>query len=75
MSKMTLTACERQAKDDNASDKATFDLVGPLGRMHCKWLDAYFGMFVEVGNDKGAFMVRDFDIPDLHVENYNPNPV
>lgn len=70
MSKMTLTACERRAQDDGAHDRATFDLVGPLGRLHCKWLDAYFGMFVEAGKD-GFYMVRDFDIPDIHVENYN----
>ena len=74
MSIITLTACERRAQDDNASDKATFDLVGPLGRLHCRWLDAYFGMFVEVGSDKGVFMVRDFDLPGIFVENYDPNP-
>lgn len=73
MSKMTLTACERRAQADDAHDKATFDLVGPLGCLHCKWLDAYFGMFVEVGNEKGFYMVRDFDLPDVHVENYNTN--
>lgn len=73
MSIMTLTACERQARDDNAFDKATFDLVGPTGRLHCRWLDAYFWLFVEVGNEKGAYMARDFDIPGIHVENYSAN--
>lgn len=71
MSRMTLTACERRAQDDNASNTATFDLVGTRGVMHCRWLDAYFGMFVEVGKDVGFYMVRDFDIPDIHVENYS----
>lgn len=73
MSKMTLTACERRAQDDNAYDKATFDLVGPLGRLSCRWLDAYMGMFMESGKEDGFYMVRDFDLPDLHVENYCPN--
>ena len=72
MTKMTLTACERRAKDDRAYDTATFDLVGPIGRLHCRWLDAYFGAFVEVGKE-GFYIVSDFDLPEIHVENYNPN--
>jgi hypothetical protein len=72
-SMMTLTQCMRRAQDDNASDTATFDLVGPIGRLHCRWLDACFEMFVEVGKEKGFFMVRQFDLPDVWVENYQPN--
>jgi hypothetical protein len=71
MTTMTLTACERRAQDDDAHDSATFDLVGPAGRLRCKWLDAYFGMFQEAENPKGFYMVRDFDRPDFHVENYS----
>lgn len=72
--KMTLSACERRAQGDDAYDKATFDLVGPLGRLPCKWLDAYFGMFVRTDEEsKGFYMVRDFDRPDIHVENYSAN--
>jgi hypothetical protein len=73
MDRMTLTACERRAQDDDAHDKATFDLVGSTGRLHCKWLDAYFGLFVEVGKEDGFYMVRDLDRPDIHVENYSAN--
>jgi hypothetical protein len=72
MSKMTLTACERRAQDDDASDKATFDLCGPVGRFRCKWLDAYMGLFVKADDaSKGFFMVRDFDAPEIWVENYD----
>jgi hypothetical protein len=60
--------CQRVAKDADAYDSATFDLVGPGGRMKCQWLDAYMGLFRAEGNS-GFLMVR--DVPEhLRCKNF-----
>lgn len=65
--KMDIYRCEALAKRDGF-DSATFDLVGPGGRMKCKWLDAYFGFFRVTGED-GFMSVN--DVPsNLWCENF-----
>ncbi|WP_217589788.1 hypothetical protein [Burkholderia sp. GbtcB21] len=74
MDQMTLERCERLAKDDDAYNCATFDLVGPGGTFKCRWIDAYFGMF-QMGDDNKHFVMASelYDIPGIHVENYQAN--
>jgi len=41
----SIAQCEELAKDLDAHNTMTFDLVGPKGRKPAKWLDAYYGFF------------------------------
>lgn len=68
--KVSIQQCQRLA-EDLGHDKMTFDLVGPKGRIRCKWLDAYFGMFQQVGKDEGKFMMAsELEFMDgIHCEN------
>ena len=58
---MNLHECERKAQEEGYNT-ATFDLVNTQtgSRLSCKWLDAYFGMFVPDGQT-GFTMVRDVE--------------
>lgn len=56
--RMSLYECERLARD-GGYNSATFDLCGANGRLPCKWLDAYMGLFTIDGQD-GFAMTRDF---------------
>lgn len=73
---MDIHACERRAIQDDAADCATFDLVGPGGRMRVKWLDADMGI-MQADGESGFWMTR--DVADkcnefgLHIENYQAN--
>ena len=65
---MDIYRCQAKAKDIGF-DSATFDLVGPSGRLKCKWLDAYFGMF-EVEGEEGFITVNQIaDADDVYCEN------
>lgn len=49
--RMTFDQCARKAQDLNASDSATFDVVGPHGRKGARWLDSYMGLLILDGED------------------------
>ena len=62
--------CEAMAKKEGY-DKATFDLVGATGRIKCKWLDAYFGMFTMEGTPGFMTVNQVVEWGGLHCENFN----
>lgn len=66
----SINDCMQLAQDSEAFDTATFDLVGPRGRIKAKWLDAYMGL-LQVEGDSGFCMARDFDRHDIHCENFD----
>ena len=70
--RLSILQCEELAKEIGF-DKMTFDLVGPNGRLKCKWLDAYFGMFmvIEPGQESEGFIMsrQIMFTPDLYCEN------
>lgn len=69
---MSLVECEDRAKDEGF-DTATFEVVGPNGRMKAKWLDAYMGLFTVEGQT-GFMTVNEakhtFKAMGLHCENF-----
>lgn len=65
---MDIYACARLAQKDGY-DKATFDLVGPNGRLKCRWVDAYFGMFIPEGQD--GFLMENQVPEGFYCENFN----
>lgn len=66
--RMNILQCQKMAQDIGY-DSATFDLCGPKGRLKCKWLDAYLGLFRQEGED-GFMSVQTFQfLPDLWCEN------
>jgi hypothetical protein len=68
----TISECQNLAKDLDAFDKMTFDLVGPKGRKACRWVDAFFGIFEMDGK---TFQSEQFKyVPDLRCENLTPSP-
>ena len=73
--RMSLVECEDRAKDEGF-DSATFEIVGPGGRMKAKWLDAYMGLFQIEGRD-GFITTSDakqqFRVLGLHCENFQAN--
>lgn len=73
---MSLVECEDMAKDQGFNT-ATFDVVGPGGRLKAKWLDAYMGMF-QVEGHTGFLMTSEakdsFRNMNLHCENFQANP-
>ncbi len=71
--KFSLLECEQLAKDLDAHDSMTFDLVGPKGRVSAKWLDAYFGFFM-IDGQEGFNSVSQFQYAtDIHCENLQPS--
>ena len=56
--RLSILQCEELAKEIGF-DKMVFDLVGPNGSLKCKWLDAYFGMFmiIEPGKESDGFVM------------------
>jgi hypothetical protein len=70
--RLSILQCEELAKEIGF-DKMSFDLVGPKGKLKCKWLDAYFGMFkiIEPGKESDRFMMsRDLMYaPGIYCEN------
>lgn len=73
---MDIFECERRAIDDGAHDSATFEFVGPGGRIPVKWLDAYMGIMMAEG-EPGFWTTRDVAEQSekfaCHIENYQPN--
>lgn len=73
--KLSVMQCQEMAKDIGY-DSMEFDLCGPLGKIHCKWVDAYFGMFSKVG-EEGIMMIdknMKFN-PTIWCENLTPKTV
>ena len=70
--RLSILQCEELAKEIGF-DKMTFDLVGPKGKMKCKWIDAYFGMFqiIEPGKESDGFIMSKqlMFSPDIYCEN------
>jgi hypothetical protein len=64
---MNILQCQKKAQTLQFCG-ATFDLVGPGGRIKCRWLDAYMGLFIGEG-EKGFWHADDFDAPDIRCEN------
>lgn len=73
---MDIYECERRAIEDNAGDKATFDIIGPSGRIPVQWLDADMGIMMAEGQT-GFWTTRDVGRQaaalGLRVENYSAN--
>jgi hypothetical protein len=73
---MDIFECERRAIEEGAYDRATFELVGPGGRILVKWLDADMGIMKAEG-ESGFWMTH--DVADkcsefgLRIENYQAN--
>lgn len=61
LERMNINQCQGLAKK-MGFDGATFDLCGPKGKLPCKWLDAYMGLFIIDGaegfNTVGQFEFR-----------------
>jgi len=71
LDKLSILQCQQLAKDVSF-DSATFDLCGPKGRMPCKWLDAYMGLF-QIDGSEGFVMVSQIQyLPDVWCENLQP---
>jgi hypothetical protein len=67
--RFSLSECQELAKDLDAWNSLTFELVGPKGRKPAKWLDAYCGLFQLKGSD-GFLSVSQFKYAqDLWCEN------
>ena len=66
----TISQCQEIAKE-NGFDSLQFDLGGPTGTIHCRWLDAYYGMCVEIGKESNGFMTTNTFIMhnEIHCEN------
>lgn len=63
---MSLTECERLAKEVGF-DSMRFMAMFPAGPKTCKWLDAYFGLFMieELGDGFMSVDAVDDRFPDL----------
>lgn len=59
LDKMSILQCQELAKDVGFAS-ATFNLCGPKGSIPCRWLDAYFGIFVTQDNPDKFMMVNEF---------------
>ena len=57
---MNLYQCQKYA-EKNGFDSVEFYADFPVGKKKCKWLDAYFGMFIVEGLGDGFLSVRDID--------------
>jgi hypothetical protein len=68
--KASINDCERLAQDTDSFDTATFEIVGPSGRVKARWRDAYMGI-LEIEGQSGFCMSRDFDRPDFWCENFS----
>ena len=72
--KMSIAQCQELAKRvliGEPTAKISFDLVGPKGRIHCVWLDAFLGLLQEDGS-KSFISVQDLIlVHSLHVEEFN----
>jgi len=65
---ININQCQELAKRIGF-DCTEFDLVGPTGRIKCKWLDSYLGIF-EVGKEYGFMMASQIQFADdIHCEN------
>jgi len=72
LEKMSIQQCESLAKKFDY-DGATFDLCGPKGKLKCKWLDAYMGIF-QIEDSKGFNMTSQFEFnPNMWCENLMPS--
>ena len=67
---MDIYKCQRMAEKEGY-DKATFDLCGPDGRIECKWLDAYMGIFSIKGDSSHFMMVGNFSGDEVWCQNFN----
>ena len=65
----TIGECEQLAKDLDAFDSMTFELVGPTGRLKARWSDAYFGLFQIDGQDNLMAASSFQYVADVHCEN------
>lgn len=72
LEKMSIQQCQELAKDIGF-DSATFNLCGPTGKIACRWLDAYFGMFVTENDPDHFMMVSQIQfIPDIYCTDLMP---
>jgi hypothetical protein len=70
-SQFHILECEALAKALDAGNRMHFELVGPKGRMECRWLDAHYGIFERIDDiDSKAFHTKQFQfVQDVHCEN------
>jgi hypothetical protein len=70
-SQFHILECEALAKELGVGNRMTFDIVGPKGRMPCRWTDAHYGIFERTDQpDDAAFHTKQFQfVADVHCEN------
>lgn len=68
-SKISILECQAVAKDMGLGSSMTFDLVGPKGSKHCRWVDAHYGVFEIIGDSKAIHIKQVQYIADIHCEN------
>ena len=70
-SQFPILEVEALAKALGVGNKMTFDLVGPTGRMSCRWVDAHYGIFERTDHaGHAAFHVKQFQfVRDVHCDN------
>ena len=66
--RMSILQCQIVAKQARPMD-TTFVLVGPTGRLRCRWLDPFLGFITVEGHDGCITCTRLAMAHDLHVEN------
>lgn len=71
--KMNLHQCARVAKDlvrdGTQANTITFEIVGPKGRVPCRWIDPHLGFFKMADSDKFTRVVDVEMYHSLHIEN------
>lgn len=72
LQKLSILQCKELAKKIGF-DSATFDLCSLKGKIPCKWLDAYFGMFATQDNPDHFIMASQIQFNnDVWCENLMP---
>lgn len=69
--RISILQCQELAKKIGFNT-TTFDLVGPTGKLKCKWIDAYYGIFevIEPGQIKNGFIAKEIMfVPDIYCDN------
>lgn len=70
MDKFSVHQCEIIAKEFDG-DSVEFDLVGPTGRVPCRWLDPHMGVFLAHPGEPNQTMMttRACAFAEAHCEN------
>lgn len=67
--RLSILQCQDLAKDIGYNN-LYFDLCGINGKIPCRWLDAFYGMFLTEDQEKGTFCnIEDIKYEPLWCEN------